>query len=261
MIKAAEKAGRGLARDFGEVENLQVSKKGPGDFVSAADLRAEETIRYELEKARPTFGFLMEESGETKGKDPDRRFIVDPLDGTTNFLHGIPHWSISIAAEEKGKITAGLVLNPITDELYWAERGVGAFVNNRRLECTKTNRLDDAFILSGGIRNINMNEIEMLLQNKVHTIRQFGSAALDICFVAAGKVDGFWKRKLAAWDVAAAQLILSEARGRFTDIDLGKDGDIYASDFVASNGHLHNDFRQTLLKAHTPAKNLEAEAS
>lgn len=245
MVQAAEKAGRSLVRDFGEVENLQVSKKGPHDFVSAADLRAEEIIKYELSKARPTFGFLMEESGEEEGKDADRRFIVDPLDGTKNFLHGIPHWAVSIAAEEKGKIVAGVVLNPVTNDMYTAERGSGAYLNNRRIECSKKNSLSDAFIISGSMRS----DLETLssVVKVAEDVRRLGAAALDICLVASGRVEGFWERKLSPWDVAAAKLVLQEARGRFSDIQMDQDN-IYAGSFVATNGQIHTAFRKLLLE-------------
>ena len=258
MIEAAEKAGRGLARDFGEVENLQVSKKGPNDFVSAADIRAEETIKYNLSKARPTFGFLMEESGEEKGKDPERRFIVDPLDGTKNFLHGIPHWAVSIAAEEKGKIVAGVVHNPITDDLFWAERGTGAFWGNKRIECTKTNALSEAFIISGSARRSGFEAFEAAYK-ATSGVRRLGAAALDICIVASGRAEAFWERNLKPWDVAAAKLILQEARGRFTDIKMNQDN-IYAKDFIATNGAIHDDFRKLIRQA-SPASSEEKAAS
>ena len=227
MVGAATKAARGLKRDFGEVENLQVSRKGPADFVSAADRRAEEIIRAELEKARPGYGFLMEESGETRGGDPQHRWIVDPLDGTTNFLHGIPLFAISIALERQGKLSAGLVYNPISDELFTAERGGGAFLNDRRLRVAARSHLADAVIATGmpfmgrGDQAVYLKELAALMPD-VAGIRRFGAAALDLAWVAAGRFDGFWERGLSPWDVAAGLLILREAGGFATDLDGGE---------------------------------------
>jgi len=260
MVQAAEKAGRELARDFGEVENLQISQKGPQDFVSCADTRAEETLQYELSKARPNFGFLMEERGVVEGKDPARRFIIDPLDGTKNFLHGIPHCAVSIAAEENGKITAGVVHNPMTGEIYWAERGVGAFLNNVRLECTKTNALKNAFVGTGTPRLKGASEIAGVMP-LVGGLRRMGSAALDICLVAAGKADGYWARDIEIWDIAAAKIILTEARGRFTDIKLGKDDCANEGNYLATNGHIHQDLRQLLLNLSKNNQKTEKVAS
>lgn len=257
MIKAAEKVGRQLVRDFGEVENLQVSRKGPGDFVSAADTRAEETLHYELSKARPKFGFLMEESGEKPGEDKARRFIIDPLDGTKNFLRGIPFWSISIAAEENGQITAGVVYNPILDELFWAERGQGAFLNNRRLETTKHNKLSDCVIAAGNSRVSGNSEFETV-GPYIGGLRRMGSASMDICYVAAGKLDGYWGYGLNAWDVAAAKIIVSESRGRFTDLEQGKENDIYAGNFLVTNGAIHQELRQLVLKGYKNGKKAAA---
>jgi myo-inositol-1(or 4)-monophosphatase len=255
MVRAAEKAGRGLSRDFGEVENLQVSKKGPGDFVSAADIRAEKVIREELAKARQKFGFLMEESGETKGEDPDRRWIVDPLDGTSNFLHGIPHWAVSIAAEEKGKITAAVIYDPVSGDLYWAERGNGAYLNNRRLECSRRSKLIDCMVGSGlpgyGMprKDINLFSAEIdAVMHQVGGLRRMGSAALDLCYVASGKFDGYWKRKISAWDLAAGSLIITEAGGVFTDIAKGQNN-IYQNEALAANGSIHHELRTIILNA------------
>lgn len=255
MVRAAEKAGRGLSRDFGEIENLQVSKKGPGDFVSAADIRAEEVIRQELSRARPKFGFLMEESGETKGEDPDRRWIVDPLDGTSNFLHGIPRWAISIAAEEKDKIVAGVVYEPVSGDLYWAERGNGAYLNNRRLETSRRGKLEDCLIGTGlpGC-GVPLSETRLLaaeidaVMHQVSGLRRMGSAALDLCYVASGKFDGFWERRLSPWDLAAASLIINEAGGVFTDITKGQNN-IYQGEALATNSSIHQTLRTIILNA------------
>ncbi|MGM0421668.1 MAG: inositol monophosphatase family protein [Pseudomonadota bacterium] len=255
MVRAAEKAGRGLSRDFGEVENLQVSKKGPGDFVSAADIRAEKIIREELAKARPKFGFLMEESGETKGEDPDRRWIVDPLDGTSNFLHGIPRWAVSIAAEEKGKIIAAVVYEPVSGDLYWAERGNGAYLNNRRLECSRRSKLADCMVGTGlpghGVphKDIKLFSAEIdAIMHQVSGLRRMGGATLDLCYVASGKFDGFWERNLSPWDLAAGSLIITEAGGVFTDITKGQNN-IYQNEALAANGSIHHELRTLILNA------------
>ena len=220
MVQAAQKAARNLVRDFGEIEQLQVSRKGPGDFVSAADRRAEQVIRRELQKARPTFGFLMEESGTIAGEDERRRWIVDPLDGTTNFLHGLPHFCISIALEENDEIIAGVIYDPLKDELFAAEKGVGAFMNDRRIRVSS--RSDPALALVGtGIAGPSRapDESNYLAQLdavavRVAGVRRMGAAALDLAYVAAGRLDGFWEFGLKPWDLAAGIAILREAGGR-----------------------------------------------
>ena len=226
MVQAAFKAGKSLARDFGEVQNLQVSLKGPGDYVSQADRKAERLIRDDLLKARPTYGFLGEEGEEIKGTDGAHRWIVDPLDGTTNFLHGIPIFSISIALERNGEIVAAVVLNPATDELYTAERGGGAFLNDRRLRVAMRKNLSDAVIGCGlphlGRSNHGRFLIELRhVMGEVAGVRRLGSAALDLAYVAAGRFDGFWERDLSAWDIAAGLLLVREAGGFVSDIDGG----------------------------------------
>src|SRR5688500_18313269 len=216
MLGAATKAARALKRDFGEVENLQVSRKGPADFVSAADHRAEEVIRAELHRARPDYGFLMEESGETRGRDPQHRWIVDPLDGTTNFLHGIPLFAISIALERQGRLQAGLVYNPISDELFTAERGGGAYLNDHRLRVAARSSLAEAVVATGtphigrGDHGLFLRELAALMP-RVAGVRRCGAAALDLAWVAAGRFDGFWERDLSTWDVAAGALLIREA--------------------------------------------------
>ncbi len=245
MVGAATKAARGLKRDFGEVENLQVSRKGPADFVSAADHRAEEVIRAELERARPGYGFLMEESGETAGRDPQHRWIVDPLDGTTNFLHGIPHFAISIALERQGKLSAALVHSPITDELFTAERGNGAFVNDRRLRVAARPGLADAVVATGmpfrgrGDHPRYLKELAAIMP-EVAGVRRFGAAALDLAYVAAGRFDGFWERDLSPWDLAAGILIVREAGGYVTDLD-GRDAMLDKGHVVAGNEPIHRE--------------------
>ena len=226
MIRAAEKAARGLKRDFGEVENLQVSRKGPADFVSTADQRAEKALRQELHRARPDHGLLMEESGESEGGDPTRRFIVDPLDGTTNFLHGIPHFAISIALEQGGEVTAGVIYDPIKEELFFAEKGVGAFLNDRRLRTSARDRLDLALVATGapfkghGERTPFLKEIDAVMRETAG-IRRQGSAALDLAYVAAGRYDGFWERDLQPWDIAAGVVLVREAGGFVGPIEKG----------------------------------------
>ncbi|NBN65260.1 inositol monophosphatase [Microvirga tunisiensis] len=239
MVQAAMKAGRALVRDFGEVENLQVSRKGPSDFVSAADRRAEEIIRAELSKARPAFGFLMEEGGEIPAEDGQHRWIVDPLDGTTNFLHGIPLFAISIALERQGQIVAGVIFNPVMDELYTCERGRGVFLNDRRLRVANRNALPDCLIGTGlpflgkGDHGRALKELRHVMP-EVAGIRRCGAAALDLAFVAAGRLDGFWEHSLNPWDIAAGLLMVREAGGFVSDIN-GKDTMLETGSIVAGN--------------------------
>lgn len=225
MVRAAEKAARNLKRDFGEVENLQVSRKGPADFVSAADQRAERILRQELQKVRPEFGLLMEESGQVASSDErGRRFIVDPLDGTTNFLHGIPHFAISIAMEQADELVAGVIYDPIKEELFTAEKGNGAFLNDRRLRTAARDRLDAALIATGapfkghGDRAAFLRELDIVMAETAG-IRRQGSAALDLAYVAAGRYDGFWERDLHYWDTAAGVVLVREAGGFIGEVE------------------------------------------
>ncbi|MBL8549360.1 MAG: inositol monophosphatase [Hyphomonadaceae bacterium] len=226
MIAAARKAGRALARDFGEVENLQVSKKGPADFVSAADLRAEQILFDELSKARPGYGFLMEERGEVPGTDKTNRFIVDPLDGTLNFLHGLPHFAISLALEREGRLVAGVVYDVAKDELFWAEHGHGAYLKDRRLRVAARSDLKTAIIATGipfhgaGDYPLFAAELERLAPN-VAGVRRWGVASLDLAYVAAGRFDGYWERGLKPWDIAAGAVIVREAGGFARELDGG----------------------------------------
>ncbi|TNE29537.1 MAG: inositol monophosphatase [Alphaproteobacteria bacterium] len=245
MIRAAEKASRGLVRDFGEVEQLQVSRKGPADFVSAADIRAEKIIFEELEKARPGYGFLMEEQGKRAPKDGhDSIWVIDPLDGTTNFLHGLPHWAVSIALEVKGEVTCGVIYDPVKDELFWAEKGRGAYMNNRRLRVSGRGEMSDA-VIALGTPAIGKEEdeyaafLEQLdaVVRRTASTRRMGAASLDLAYVAAGRFDGFWETGLSPWDVAAGALIIKEAGGFISDMD-GKTGYIYGGSVVAGNGQL-----------------------
>jgi myo-inositol-1(or 4)-monophosphatase len=250
MMGAASKAARSLRRDFGEVENLQVSTKGPGDFVSQADIRAEKTIFEELSRARPGYGFLMEERGTVEGPDKSHRWIIDPLDGTTNFLHSIPIFAISIALEREGVLVAGVIYNPITDEMFVAERGTGAFLNNRRLRVSARSRMAEA-VFTTGIPHQGRSEPDKFMRDmdtllpQVAGIRRFGSAALDLAFVAAGRVDGYWERGLKAWDIAAGAVIVQEAGGMVSDID-GSDGYLNSGNIVAGNPSLFNDLQKQI---------------
>ena len=221
MLRTARRAGRALVKDFGEVENLQVSAKGPGDFVSRADRTAEETIRAALTEARPTYGFLGEEGGEVAGEDPTRRWIVDPLDGTTNFLHGMPHWAVSIALEHKGQIVAGVIHDPVKDETFFAEKGEGAWMNDRRLRVSGRTKLIECCFATGlpfgGRPDLpdTLTDLARLLPATAG-VRRWGTASLDLAYVAAGRYDGFWERGLKPWDLAAGLLIAREA-GAFVE--------------------------------------------
>jgi len=251
MAQAAHKAARGLMRDLGEVENLQVSLKGPGDFVTAADRRAEKVIYEELERARPGYSFLMEESGAIEGTDKTHKWIVDPLDGTTNFLHGIPLFSISIALEREGVLVAGVIYCPAMDELFVAERGQGAFLNDRfRLRVANRNSLDTSVVCCGvphqGRGDLGLFREELSrLQPLVAGIRRTGSAALDLAWLAAGRFDIFWERDLASWDIAAGTLMVREAGGTITDIN-DKPTMMETGNVLAANSTLHRQMVKLL---------------
>jgi myo-inositol-1(or 4)-monophosphatase len=253
MIAAARKAGRSLRRDFGEVENLQVSMKGPADFVTAADRRAEEILYAELTKVRPGYGFLGEEGGRREGDDKTHTWIVDPLDGTTNFLHGIPQFAISIALEREGVIVAGIIYNPANEELFQAERGKGAFLNDQRLRVASRRRLSDT-VIACGVPHIGRGDLALFrselaaVQQKVAGLRRFGAAALDLAWVAAGRFDAFWERDLSPWDMAAGVLMVREAGGYATDLDDG-DAIFGKRQVIAGNEFLHKALLQTLKDA------------
>ena len=251
MSKAASRAARSLLRDFYEVENLQISIKGPGDFVSAADRRAEEIIHEELSKAKPGFGFLMEESGEVKGKI-DSRFIIDPLDGTTNFLHGIPHWCISIALEEQGKITAGLILDPVSDEMFYATKGGGAWMRgNKRLRVSGRKELNMCVIASGQLHH--STEICNKVLPRVAAARNCGASALDLAYVAAGRLDAYFdgvvkgRKGPQPWDFAAGQLLVKEAGGMVTELN-GQTNHIYNENILAANENIYGQLKDILTK-------------
>ena len=243
MMKTARKAGRGLLKDFGEVEQLQVSTKGPGDFVSRADKQAEATIKEDLMEARPSYGFLGEEGGEIEGEDPTRRWSGDPLDGTTNFLHGLPHFAISIALEVRDEIVAAVVYDPIKDEMYTAEKGNGAYLNDRRLRVSGRVSLDSTIIATGtpflgrGDRGPFLREINAVMAQTAG-VRRWGAAALDLAYVAAGRYDAFWERDLSAWDVAAGLLLVKEAGGSVTEID-GRAFKLKSESILCANIDLH----------------------
>jgi myo-inositol-1(or 4)-monophosphatase len=246
MIKAARRAGRGLVKDFREVENLQVSVKGAGDFVSRADLQAEKTIKEELMGARPTYGWLAEEGGGDEGQDPTRRWIVDPLDGTTNFLHGLPHWAVSIALEHKGQIVAGVVFDPAKDEMFFAEKGAGAWMNDMRLRVSGRHRMIES-IFATGLPFAGRADLPDTLKDLGRIlpvcagVRRWGAAALDLAYVAAGRYDGYWERRLNAWDLAAGLLIVREAGGIVEPLNPA--GDILADgEIVCANETLFTGF-------------------
>jgi myo-inositol-1(or 4)-monophosphatase len=253
MVQAARKAARGLKRDLGELERLQVSVKGPGNFVSAADHRAEHILRTELTKARPSYGFLGEEGGHSAGSDQSHKWIVDPLDGTTNFLHGIPHFAISLALERDAAVIAALIYNPATDELYTAERGKGAFLNDRRIRVAARRRLEDA-VIACGLPHFGRGDLTQFgreigkVQEKVAGLRRFGSAALDLAWVASGRFDGYWERDLSAWDMAAGLLLVREAGGFVSDLD-GKDAILEKGHIIAGNEFIHGALLKLLREA------------
>ncbi|MGB3501836.1 MAG: inositol monophosphatase family protein [Mesorhizobium sp.] len=252
MVQAAIKAGRSLSRDFGEVQNLQVSLKGPGDFVSQADRRAEEIVHAELSKGRPDYSFLMEESGEIVGSDAQHRFIVDPLDGTTNFLHGIPIFAVSIGLERQGQLLAGVIYNPAMDELYTAERGFGAFLNDRRLRVGARRKLVDS-VIGTGIPHIGERDhagYTTQLRNvmrEVSGVRRMGAAAIDLAYVAAGRFDGFWESGLKPWDMAAGIVLIREAGGFVSDLH-GNQEMFATSGIAAGNEPIHKALLEQIRK-------------
>lgn len=250
MIKAARKAGRSLVKDFREVENLQVSMKGAGDFVSKADIAAEAILKEELRNARPTYGWVAEEGGSEKGEDPTRRWIVDPLDGTTNFLHGLPHWAISIALEHKGKIVAGVIYDAAKDEMFFAEKGEGAWMNDQRIRVSGRHRMIEA-IFATGLPFGGRADLPLTLQDLARLmpvcagVRRWGSAALDMAYVAAGRYEGFWERRLNAWDVAAGIIIVKEAGGLVEALD-PEDSILDSGEVICANGNIFDPFSKVI---------------
>jgi len=260
MERAARKAGQRLRRDFGEVEHLQVSRKGPSDFVSKADRASERTLYDELRVARPGWGFLMEEAGEIEGEPGKPRWVIDPLDGTSNFLHGLPHFAISIAAQEPrldgkgwGEVIAGLVYQPISDESFWAEKNRGAWLHDKRLRVSGRRRLDESLIATGipfmGAGDpVEWMKIYGALAPQVAGIRRFGAASLDLAWVAAGRYEGFWERGLSPWDTAAGGLLVREAGGFISDWQ-GRSQPICDTTVLAGNDVLHSKLHKILAAA------------
>ena len=254
MIKAARKAGRSLVKDFREVENLQVSSKGAGDFVSKADIAAEAILKEELRTARPNYGWLGEESAEEQGEDPTRRWVVDPLDGTTNFLHGMPHWAVSIALEHKGEIVSAVVYDPAKDELFYAEKGQGAWLGDRqRLRVSGRNQMIECCFATGvpfGGRKYLPATLKDLaaLMPQCAGVRRWGAAALDLAYVAAGRYDGFWERGLNIWDIAAGVLIVKEAGGLIEPIREGQDM-LNDGQLICANPDIFEKFAKTIRTA------------
>ena len=234
MIKASEKASKILIRDFGEIEKLQVSKKSQRDFVSNADLKVENIIIDELEKARPNFSFISEERGSKKNKDTDHTWVIDPIDGTNNFLHGIPHFAISIALISFNEIISGLIFDPIKDEIFFAEKNKGAFLNNQRIKVSKKKNIDECLFAIGENLKIEPNFLS----------RKSGCAALDLAYVAAGRYDGYFQRKLNLWDIASGMLIVQEAGGIINDININNFKNL---NIIASNSSINQEFKKNLI--------------
>ena len=253
MYKACMKASRSLIRDFGEIEKLQVSSKGPADFVTAADKRTEKIIIEELLKAHPDYGIVSEEIGEINKENKDNRWIIDPIDGTLNFLNGIPHFAISIAHEEKGEIVCGLIFDPIKDEIFFAEKGSGAFFNNSRIRVSKKNKLKDSVLVTGGPKFDSPKKNDIFkkyieISNLVNaSIRKFGSAALAMSYVAAGRFDGYWEWELKYWDIAAGVIILKEAGG-YVDFMEPESKSSLKRNVIATNSKIHEELKGVLTK-------------
>ncbi len=250
MLKAARKAGRSLMRDFGEVSNLQVTSKAPGDFVSRADIKAEKILREELTEARPNYGWLAEEGGEIAGTDPTRRWIVDPLDGTTNFLHGLPHWAISIALEHKGEIVAAVIFNPASEELFVAEKGGGAWLNDRRIRVSARSEMIE-MLFATGLPFAGRSDLPDTLKDLARVlpgcsgVRRWGAAALDLAYVAAGRYDGFWERRLNIWDISAGLLLVKEAGGLAESITKGGNP-LHDGTVIAAGGESFDRFAKLI---------------
>lgn len=253
MVAAVRKAARAIKRDFGEVENLQVSRKGPSDFVTQVDIKSERILRDELSRTRPHYGFVMEESGVVEGLDKTHRWFVDPLDGTTNFLHGVPHFAISVGLEREGHLVAGVVYNPITDDLFTAEKGRGAWLNDRRLRVSARRDMNVALVATGipyaGKPGQDQFARELgLMMTEVAGVRRFGAASLDLAWVAAGRYDAYWERGLSPWDMAAGIVIVREAGGLASDISGGQEM-LANGTILASNANLHGRMLKVLRAA------------
>jgi myo-inositol-1(or 4)-monophosphatase len=252
ITRACNKASRSLIRDFGELENLQVSAKGPGDFVSSADKRTEKIIIEELQKAHPEFGIITEESGIINKSNTKNRWIIDPIDGTMNFLNGIPQFAISVGYEEDNEIKCGVIFNPIMNEMFCAEKGNGAYLNNSRIRVSKIKKAKDALLVTGGPKQTSKIKDKIFseyinVSNNVSNVRKFGSAALDMAYVACGRFDGYWQRELNYWDVAAGIVILKEAGG-FVDFFEEDAGAPLKKNILASNSNIHDELKDLILK-------------
>ena len=250
MVNACRKASKTLIRDFGEVEKLQVSPKGPGDFVSASDKKVEKILIEELQKAKPNYSILSEEIGEIKNDD-EFRWIIDPIDGTANFLHGIPHFGISVGLEQNKEIICGVIYDPIKDEMFMAEKGNGSYVNNQRIRVSARNKLEECIIFTGGPKHsskeqkLSLEEYKKFSLHVPTPIRKLGSASLDMAYVAAGRCDGFWQRNLNYWDIAAGIIIIKEAGGFITDFE-GKDSYVENKTILATNSKITEEMIKVL---------------
>ena len=252
ISKACMKAARSLIRDFGEIENLQVSLKAPGDFVSSADKRTEKIIVSELQKAHPEYGIITEESGIINKNNIKNRWIIDPIDGTMNFLNGIPQFAISIGYEEENEIKCGVIFNPVTNEMFCAEKGNGAYLNNSRIRVSKKKQIQDSLLVTGGPKQTSKIKNQIFLEysevsKKVSNVRKFGSAALDMAYVACGRFDGYWQRELNYWDVAAGVVIVKEAGG-FVDFFEEDDNFPLKKNIIATNSLIHKELRDLIDK-------------
>ncbi len=256
ITRACMKASRSLIRDFGEIENLQVSSKGPGDFVSSADKRTEKIIIEELQKAHPEYGIVTEETGIINKSNTKNRWIIDPIDGTMNFLNGVPQFAISIGYEENNEIICGVIFNPIMDEMFCAEKGNGAYLNNSRIRVSKKRKIQDALLVTGGPKQASKIKDKIFseyinVSNNVSNIRKFGSAALDMAYVACGRFDGYWQRELNYWDIAAGIVILKEAGG-FVEFFEEDTNSPLKKNILASNSDIHDELKELIIK-----KNIE----
>ena len=252
IFKACMKASKSLIRDFGEIENLQVSSKGPGDFVSSADKRTEKILIDELLRAHPDYGILTEESGVLNKSNTQKRWIIDPIDGTSNFLNGIPQFAISIGYEEDNEIKCGIIFNPITNEMFFAEKGNGAYLNNSRIRVSNKKRISDSLVVTGGPKQSSKIKDKIFseylnVSKKVSNVRKFGSAALDMAYVACGRFDGYWQREINYWDVAAGIIIVKEAGG-FINLFEENNNLPLKKNILASNTYIHEELIQLILK-------------
>ena len=252
ITKACMKASRSLIRDFGEIENLQVSSKGPGDFVTSSDKRTEKILIEELQKAHPEYGIITEETGIINKSNTKNRWIIDPIDGTFNFMNGIPQFAISIGYEEESEIKCGVIFNPIMNEMFCAEKGNGAYLNNSRIRVSNKNKIKDALIVTGGPKGASEIKEKIFseyinVSNNVANVRKLGSAALDVAYVACGRFDGYWQRELNYWDIAAGIIILKEAGG-FVDFFEEDKNDPLKKNILASNSFIHEELRELITK-------------